>query len=247
MPCGAGSSFVTAARRRLIGALLLAAAATAAGEPRCGPDAPLDASVRLDFAVTASRAPLSLDGEARLVYRRHGNGYTIESTLQARGLFEAQQTSAGSVGAHGLVPESFTQRNSRRPPRSVSFDWPGKRVAFGASGESEPTQPQLQDRLSVLMQLAWRHQRAPGAGRIELPVAGQRRISAYAFNAQAAEAVTVPAGRYEAVKFERHKEDGGESLEVWLAPALCALPVRLRYTDDRGLLIDQQLRAMREG
>jgi hypothetical protein len=33
-------------------------------------------------------------------------------------------------------------------------------------------------------------------------------------------------------------------MEVWLAPRLCSLPVRLRFADDKGLVIDQQLRAV---
>jgi hypothetical protein len=78
-----------------------------------------------------------------------------------------------------------------------------------------------------------------------VPVAGHRRTSQYVFTARGAEIVSLKAGRFETVKFERRKEGSDESLEVWLAPELCSLPVRLRFTDEKGTVIEQQLRAVR--
>jgi hypothetical protein len=228
----------------LFGSLMVVTTAPAGSEFDCSAKAPLATSFRLDYLVTATRSFLSLSGDGTIVYRRKGDAYTMESSLQALGIFEAHQSSAGTVRAEGLVPRSFSQRTSRRPPRSVSIDWPAQRVSFSQNGESEPTRPQLQDRLSLLLQLAWRHRAEPGARGFELPVAGLTHVSAYVFNAAGAETVTVPAGRYETVKFERHKEGGDDALDVWIAPALCSLPVRVRFTDDKGLIIEQQLRAI---
>jgi hypothetical protein len=77
-----------------------------------------------------------------------------------------------------------------------------------------------------------------------MPVAGPRHVSTYAFRREAAETVNVPAGGFETVKFERRKESSDDEFEVWLAPALCSLPVLLRFTDDKGLVIEQRLRAV---
>lgn len=217
----------------------------AAAELACGPNAPLGLPVTLEYAVIASRAVLSLSGDGVVTYRRKGDAYTMESSLQAAGIFEAQQSSVGTVGREGLVPRRFTQRSNRRPPRSAEFDWAAQRVTFSQTGASAPTGPQMQDRLSLLMQLPWRHRADPRAQSIELPVAGQGGASTYRFRAQGEQTLALPAGRFETVKFERHREDGEDSLEVWLAPGLCSLPVRLRFTDDRGLVIEQQLRAVR--
>lgn len=222
------------------------AAATPAvlgAELACGADAPLAGSFRLQYAVTASRSVLSLAGEGVFEYRRQGDAYEIESSVTAIGIFEARQSSSGSVHADGLVPRRFTLQSSRRPPRSIDFDWAAKRVSFSHTGGSEPTRPQMQDRLSLMMQLAWRQRREPGASSIEMPVAGPRHASSYVFRSHGGEAVTVPAGRFEAFKFERRKDDGDDGLEIWLAPALCSLPVRLRFSDDNGLVIEQRLTA----
>lgn len=224
---------------------LLAGTAAGGAELACAEGAPLASSLQLDYEVSASRSVLSLKGDGIVVYRRDGDAYTMESTVQALGIFEAHQSSAGTVGAGGLVPRAFTQRTSRRPPLSVTFDWSAKRVAFSANGKSAPTRPQMQDRLSMIMQLAWRHRNEPRAGEFELPVAGPRGDSDYLFSSGERQSVTVPAGRFDTVRFERAKSDGGNTLEVWLAPKLCSLPVRLRFADDNGVAIDQQLRSLK--
>ena len=225
----------------------LAAAVPAAGATglACGADAPLSNSVRLEYAVTATRSVLSLTGDGVFEYRRQGDSYRIESSVTAAGIFEAQQTSSGSVHKQGLVPRKFTLQSSRRPPRSIDFDWAARRVTFSHTGNAEPTQPQMQDRLSLMFQLAWRHRSDPGLSSVEMPVAGPRHVANYVFRSQGAEAATVPAGRFDAVKFERHKESSDDEFEVWLAPELCSLPVRLRFSDDKGLVIEQRLSAVR--
>lgn len=225
--------------------LAVALPAAGAADPACAVDAPLASSVRLEYGVTATRGFISLAGDGSVSYRRKGDGYAMESSLQALGVFEAHQSSAGTVGPDGLRPRKFTQQSSRRPLLSVDFDWSVQRVTFSQTGTSAPTRPQMQDRLSLLMQLAWRHRTDPRARSHDLPVAGHRHPSRYAFAARGAETVSLPAGRFETVKFERQKEDDDDLLEVWLAPELCSLPVRLRFTDDKGLVIEQQLRAVR--
>lgn len=232
-------------RAALSACLAAASPATGAAELDCGTNAPLAASVRLEYAVTATRSVLSLAGDGVFEYRRQGDSYTIDSSVTAVGIFEAQQSSIGSVRPDGLVPRKFTLRSSRREPRSIDFDWAARRVSFSHTGASEPTRPHMQDRLSLMMQLAWRHRKEPRVTEFELPVAGPRHVATYLFRSQGAETLTVPAGRFEAVKFERHKETGDDELEVWLAPALCSLPVRLRFTDDKGLVIEQRLSAVR--
>ena len=232
-------------RAALAAGLAAAVPAAAATEFDCGANAPLGGSVRLEYAVTATRSVLSLSGDGVFEYRREGDAYRIESSVAAIGIFEAQQSSTGSVRSEGLVPRRFTLRSSRREPRSIDFDWAGRRVSFSHTGGSEPTRPQMQDRLSMMMQLAWRQRREPAAKSFEMPVAGPRHVSTFVFRSEGAETLTVPAGRFDSVKFERVKQGGDDEFEVWLAPALCSLPVRLRFTDDKGLVIEQRLRAVR--
>ena len=231
--------------RALAAGLAAVLPAAAAVELACGTDAPLATSVRLEYAVAATRSVLSLNGDGVFEYRRTGDSYTIDSSVTAAGIFEAKQSSTGSVRTEGLVPRTFTLRSSRRPPRSIDFDWAARRVSFSHTGNVEPTRPQMQDRLSMMMQLAWRQRREPAATRFEMPVAGPRHVSTFVFRGEGGESLAVPAGRFDTLKFARVNESGEDEFEVWLAPALCSLPVRLRFTDDKGLVIEQRLRAVR--
>lgn len=237
--------------RRSFGLALSACLAAAAPQARavqldCGPQAPLSLSIRLDFQATASRGLLSLAGEGAVTYRRAGDAYAMSSTLRAAGIFDADQSSEGSVGDEGLRPARFSQRAGRRPPVTVDFDWKDGQVAFSQTGAQAPIQSQMQDRLSLLFQLAWRQRTAPDAATIEIPVASQRSTATYVFTDREDVTLELPAGRFETVRFARHRKGAGDVLEVWLAPALCGLPVRLRFTDERGTVIEQVLRAVRQ-
>jgi hypothetical protein len=225
------------------GTLAALLSAVAGAEPRCGPDAAADASIRLEYAVTATRPPLALSGDGVVTYQRSGDRYRMTSSLRALGLFEARQESEGVVGGRGLVPHRFSHRSGNRPPHTVDFDWQAGRVTFGPSGTSEPIRDRMQDRLSLLLQLSWLHHADSGAGRIEVPVAGRGRSSAYDFVARGAETLDLPGGRFETIRFERTRERGGEVLEVWLATRLCSLPVQVRFTGDGGLVVEQRLRS----
>jgi len=225
---------------------LAAVSSVAAGnELACGTEASAIPPFRLEFSVTASRGPISLSGDGLVVYRRSGNSYNLQSSVTALGVLEARQNSVGTIGPQGLVPRSFTHQAGRRPMRSVDIDWAAQRVTFGPAGTEEPTRPQLQDRLSLLVQLPWIQRADPRVRGFAFPVAGRTRISEYHFVARDSEVVDLPAGRFDTVKFEREGADGKDRVEVWLAPKLCSLPVRVRYANDEGLVVDQQLRAVR--
>lgn len=212
-------------------------------ELSCGSGASLDTSIRLEYTVTASRSPLTLAGDGTVTYQRNGDRYSMTSSLRAIGVFDAQQRSEGVVVGDGLVPSTFSHRSGSRPPLAVDFDWQAGQVTFRPSGATEPARPGMQDRLSLLLQLPWLLRANPGASGFELPVAGHRRGFTYRFVARGLETLDLPAGRFETIRFERQPEQGDELLEVWLAPRLCSLPVRVRFTGDSGLVVDQRLRS----
>lgn len=218
--------------------------AAGAAELSCGSGAPVDISVRLDYAVTASKGPLSLAGDGAVVFRRVGGRYRMTSSLRTLGLFDARQSSEGTIGSDGLVPDAFAHHAGNRPALAVTFDWAAKQVTFRPAGTVEPARPGMQDRLSLLVQLAWLRRSQPLAGEFEMPVASHRRVFAYTFVARGDETLDLPAGRFETVRLERRPESGDDVLDVWLAPQLCSLPVRVRYRDDKGLIVDQRLRGV---
>jgi hypothetical protein len=169
-----------------------------------------------------------------------------------------------------LMPAEFVERSGRRDPRTVRIEGAGGRVSFSANaGEPATAPPGLQDKLSLLLQAGQQLRigldgAAPGASGasasasagahantaaakapIELPVAGARRISTYRLLLRGAETLDLPAGRIDTWKLERPRDAEHDGLEAWVAPSLCWLPVRLRFTDERGTVIENRLRAAR--
>jgi hypothetical protein len=195
---------------------------------------------RFEFEVKATLGFLGLSGDNSLVLTRDADRYSLVSETSAGIWFSARQTSSGQVIASGVVPSEYSERNGNKPRADTHLDWTGERVTFSASDKVVPTQPQMQDRLSLLLQLGWA-QRARAAG-FDLPVAGVRGSSIYRFESRGAETIEVPAGRFQTLKLERPMGDD-DRIEVWLAPTLCSLPVRIRFADRKGLVINNELRS----
>ncbi len=213
----------------------------------CNDTSPLPARFRLAFNAQASRGPFTLDGENELIFSRDGPRYTLRSVTRSV-LFDAEQESVGDIldtplaGAM-LVPSRYSERAGRREPRRVQFDWRARRVTFSNADEAVATQPLLQDRLSLLLQVGQQLRAQGGKGDVALPVASTRRISSYRLTPSPAQALEVPAGRFDTYRLERPLDAEHDGIEVWIAPQLCWLPVSLRYTDDRGQVIQNRLRS----
>ena len=228
------------------GALLPRPARTqVSGTPVCDAQSPFTPRFRLDYVAQASRGMLSLDGENELVFSVDGTRYTLRSATRSV-LFSAEQESTGELRGGVLIPHAYRERAGRRPPRSTRIDWRSGRVSFSANEDgTTTTEPLLQDRLSLLLQAGQQLRLQNGAGAVVLPVAGARHVSTYRFEFRGTDTLDLPAGRFEAHRLERPLSAEHDGLEVWIVPQLCWLPVRLRFVDDRGQVIQNQLRAAR--
>jgi hypothetical protein len=226
-------------------ALLACAGQFAAAQPAC-PPGEWPARLQLDYDVTASRGPLSIDGTGALRFERRGATYRLSSEVEAVGLYRARQSSRGTIDAGGLKPEEYVEARGSRPPRTVRFDWAANRVEFSAAPDAPAvTRAGMQDRASLVLQLAWRRRAKPDAAAYEIVVAGVRRAATFRFERGGTATLRLPAGTIDAVLLQRPGDEDNDRIEVWYAPAWCGLPVRIRYTDRRGGTIDYRLRAAR--
>ena len=201
------------------------------------------AQFTLDYAVTASRPPLRLEGTNRLEYTSAAGRYTLRSVLEAGGLYSARQESSGSVDIAGWWPNRYEERTTRRGTNSASIDWDKQRVTFSGNDTPAVAPAGLQDRLSVLLQLGHEQARRPATSSYELPIVGPRHVSRYRIEVQGRETIEVPYGRFETVRMLRLRDDGDDRLDAWLAPALCWLPVQLRFVEGAKLTIEERLSA----
>jgi hypothetical protein len=103
----------------------------------------------------------------------------------------------------------------------------------------------LQDRATLPLQLAWLQRAAPAAQVFEVPLTGSRSVGTTRFERHGAERVKVSFGTLEAVRFERPADSEHDRIEAWFNADWCGLPVRIRYTDKNGSVIDHRLRGAR--
>lgn len=203
----------------------------------------------LEYRVRASRKGLTLPADSTLTWQTDGNSYSASMVFEAMFGRSRSQTSVGTVDpVLGLQPRRFGDKNrsevathfdrSRQPPA----------IRFSNNAPDVPLQASTQDRLSVLVQLAamlaGEPDRYPPGQAVVLHTANSRDADLWRFVVTNAEALDLPVGRLDTVHLTREAADPYDNrVEVWLAPTLGHLPVRILWTQANGDVVDQQLSA----
>jgi len=203
-------------------------------------------SVKLAFAVTGQQGASPMQGVfGDLVWLQDGASY--DARLSLKFLFKTirSQHSTGQIGATGIEPSRFSE--SRKGEVASHFLRDQGQVMFSNNAPSVPLLPGAQDRLSVIMQLggmlAGDPARYPAGSRISVQTVGPRDAGVWVFNIEGEERLTVPAGDYAVRKLTRSpRREFDDKVEIWLAPAMGYLPVRMKLTQPNGDFADMQLR-----
>jgi hypothetical protein len=218
------------------------AAATSAPPPLVIP-----APVVLEYDVVASRKGLSFHASGTLHWQRSPEGYDARMDIKALFVGTRTQTSVGGIDpVLGLQPRRFGDKN--RSEQAAHFDRTQNPpvIRFSANTPDAPLQPQSQDRLSVLMQLAGLLGGAPRGIRpglaFTLHTAGPRDAEDWRFTVEDTQPLDLPAGRLAAVHLLRVPSQPYDNrVEVWMAPSLGYMPARILWTQANGDVVDQRL------
>jgi hypothetical protein len=183
----------------------------------------------------------ALSGTTTIEWRLDPAQQRYETHLRSTvfGIPLADITSTGAVRRFGLAPERYVQKTGTKSPLAANLNWDKGVVTFSSRSYQRPAQEGMQDRLSFQFQLMAIGQRLPHLLRegatISMDVAGPTDVEAYHFLVVGNESVETEAGPIEALKLDRPKVGVADTrIEVWLAPSLRYLPIRLRFTDRRG-------------
>ncbi len=206
-------------------------------------------STRLRYALVGHwRGPL--EGRAQVEWLRAGDRYQVHLDIVIGApfapLITRQMSSDGRLAADGLRPERYDERTRVlwRAPVLQTVHVDGDRVWL-AGGRVVARPPGLQDAVSQFVQLAWQFTREPwrlAPGRVvTLPLALPRRVGLWHYDVRDVETIDTPAGPVQALRLEpRVRASGGADLipEVWYAPALQYLPVRILVRHDDESYVD---------
>lgn len=206
------------------------------------PQVTLPPDARLQYQVQGQARGLRYRAAGELRWQRSGDRYDLSMTLSAFLIGSRSQTSTGQTDDTGLLPERFSDRT--RSERATHFDRATGRIRFSNNAPEAALLPGAQDRLSVFLQLGGLLQSGAYASGdvIALPVAGVGGSETWKFVVGETETLELPAGPMAARRLLREPADTYDSrVELWLAPELGHLPVRLRISQKSGDVADQQL------
>lgn len=185
--------------------------------------------------------PFSLNGN--LNWQQDGSTYNARMEVSHFLLGARIQTSTGELTAHGLEPTRFGDKF--RSEVAAHFERAKNKITFSANTPDAPLLPGAQDQLSVLIQLAAMLGGAPRdfpeGSQLTFQAVGPRSSETWIFTVGALEKLTLPNMELNALKLWRNpSSEYGSKAEVWLAPGLAYMPVRIRITEANGDVADQR-------
>jgi hypothetical protein len=204
------------------------------------------ASAQLSYTVKGNISGIPYSAQSRLDWSNLGSSYSARLEVSVFLLGKRVQTSAGTLGAQGLAPARFSDKS--RKEKTADFDRALKQIRFSNQPGAVELLPGAQDRLSVFFQLAALFKGHPEGFRpgdeIPIQVAGTGGAEIWRFVVGDESVLQLPAGPVKARQLSRvprSGHDGDSQVDIWLAPELGHLPVRIRIADPGGDTVDQRL------
>ena len=213
-------------------------------------DQPFDwpVSTRLSYRLTGYFRG-DVEGEAQVEWVRSGSRYQVhldvQAGLPAAPLFTRRMSSDGDITAAGLAPRRYDQDTKQlfRDRKRDTLLFEADSVVL-ANGDRRDTLAGVQDTASQFVQLSFLFATRPellrvGAG-VEFPLALPRKLDRWAYDVVDEEILAAPFGALPTFHLKPRREVRGGDLgvEMWLAPSLRYLPVRIRIRQDAETYID---------
>ena len=199
---------------------------------------PRELPPRIDLAYRAFLGTRGfLIGDAVYRLEHSGGQYRISTVGEARGLAallfpgEARATSEGAITADGLQPSSYSvERTSSKRREAASFDWESGMVQLN-DDKSAPLELPTFDPLVVLWQFYFA---PPTQDQTEFNIATTRKVYHVMFRHVADEKITLPFGEVDTEGWKKVGGDAAIEAQVWLAPSLRHVAVKLRLSNARA-------------
>lgn len=179
------------------------------------------------FNVGRLHCTLRAEGGGRFVFESRADPIWLARIFIGS---EAVERSVMLIDADGVRPLSWFVEDGKRGHKedgTLEFDWDKQRVS-GIVGDEQveaPTEPGLQDRLSlqVAVMTALLRAREPGT----IPMIDNDKIKHYRFVRIGSGRIETQAGEFETVRYEGAPPGSSRRMRSWHAPALGYIPVRI--------------------
>jgi hypothetical protein len=183
-----------------------------------------------------------LHGSARVQWQRQGSRYETRVDIELPLLASLVLTSQGDVAAHGLQPRAYEERK-RSGPRGLRL---GDDTITLANGRAVPRPEGVQDTASQFVELS--HRFATGQDVLEVGrtvsfwMARPGAVDLWTYDIVSVEVLDTPRlGAVEAFHLKPRpiaNPRGNITAEMWFAPSLQYLPVRIRVNMGETAYVD---------
>ena len=199
-------------------------------------------STRLKYEVKGEIKGFPYHVNGDLQWAHDGKTYNARMEISHFLLGARVQTSTGRLGAHGLEPTRFGDKV--RSEVAAHFDYDKNKITFSANTPDAPLLPGAQDHLSVMLQMASMLAADPKlftqGSTLSFQAVGPKSAEAWVFTIGATEKLDLPGGGVNALRVWREPNGEYDSrVEIWFAPEMAHLPVRVRLTQANGDVADQ--------
>lgn len=178
------------------------------------------------------------DGIANLSWKREGDQYEIDSTVQPSGIFTSmfvgtfRQVSRGEITAAGVRPRFFSLKRGDARADTAEFLRATNELKIIKHGETHlmPLPERMQDMQSFLFQMA--HDVASSGGSAEtvvVQVTNARKVYEYKFRRVGEESLDTKMGKITTIHLKSEATNPEDVYEVWLAPEQHYMPVKLKF------------------
>jgi Protein of unknown function (DUF3108) len=215
-------------------------------------------STRLTYTLTGTALGGPVDGQARVEWLRAGSRYQVfmEVTVgpSFAPLVTRRDSSEGEITPEGLSPRRYDQETKAvlQNPRRQTIYLDADRIRL-PGGKQEARPAGVQDSVSQFVHLTWLFTTQPElltpGKTIDIPLALPRRVQTWTYDVVGSETQFMPSGPVETVHVKPRRESaaGGDlTVEMWVAPTLQYLPVRIVIKQDAQTYVDMQLNRLPE-
>ena len=208
------------------------------------------ASTRLSYTLTGNYRG-DVTGTAQVEWIRVDDRYQVNLDLvigpEFSPLITRRMTSEGNIAASGLVPTRYDEDTQvvMRDRRRVTVVFEPDAVVL-ANGERRDRLEGVQDTASQFIQMTYvfstHPERLRVGGAVAFPLALARTMDSYVYEVVEAQTLQTPFGALAAFHLKprpRPTRRANElTVELWIAPELRYLPVRIRIEQDPATFID---------
>jgi hypothetical protein len=188
-----------------------------------------------------------LYGDARVLWQRDAQRYQVRVEVDVTFMASLVMTSQGEVGGGTLLPQAYEEvRNGK--PRGLRV---GESEVMLANGNVVPRPQGLQDTASQFVELS--HRFATGREQLEVGravsfwMARPGAVDLWTYDVVEREMLRTPLGEIEAFHLKPRpiaNPRGNITAEMWFAPSLQHLPVRIRVSMGEEAQIDLLVEAI---